>query len=142
MKRIIVFILLLISIVGISSCDKKVEKESNDNNKIIIVDEENCLDYLDLPNKNAIKIIADEACMEEMVLIVRKGFERKKISFDVPIIANIRDKEASKRLITEKFTLRSGKYRTGQDYYLVLADMDDESQIHQRYKFTIDIAEM
>ena len=66
----------------------------------------------------------------------------KKISFDVPIIANIRDKEASKRLITEKFTLRSGKYRTGQDYYLVLADMDDESQIHQRYKFTIDIAEM
>ena len=66
----------------------------------------------------------------------------KKISFDVPIIASIRDKEASKRLITEKFTLRSGKYRTGQDYYLVLADMDDESQIHQRYKFTIDIAEM
>ena len=57
-------------------------KDYNDNNKIIIVDEENCLDYLDLPNKNAIKIIADEACMEEMILIVRKGFERKKISFD------------------------------------------------------------
>lgn len=66
----------------------------------------------------------------------------KKISFDVPIIANIRDKDASKRLITEKFTLRSGKYRTGQDYYLVLADMDDESHIHQKYKVTIDIAEM
>lgn len=66
----------------------------------------------------------------------------KKISFDVPIIANIRDKEASRRLITEKFTLRSGKYRSGQDYYLVLADMEDESNIHQKYKFTIDIAEM
>ncbi|MBR3244382.1 MAG: BREX-1 system phosphatase PglZ type A [Parasporobacterium sp.] len=66
----------------------------------------------------------------------------KKISFDVPIIANIRDKDASKRLITEKFTLRSGKYRAGQDYYLILADMDDESQIHQKYKFTIDIAEI
>ena len=66
----------------------------------------------------------------------------KKISFDVPIIANIREKEASKRLITEKFTLKSGRYRTGQDYYLVLADMDDELQIHQKYKFTIDIAEM
>ena len=66
----------------------------------------------------------------------------KKISFDVPIIANIREKDASKRLITEKFTLRSGKYRAGQNYYLVLADMDNESRIHQRYKFTIDIAEM
>ena len=66
----------------------------------------------------------------------------KKISFDVPIIANIRDVDARKRLITEKFTLRSGKYRAGQDYYLVLADMDDESRIHQKYKFTIDIAEM
>lgn len=66
----------------------------------------------------------------------------KKISFDVPIIANIREKDASKRLITEKFTLRSGKYRAGQDYYLVLADMDNESRIHQRYKFTIDIAEV
>lgn len=66
----------------------------------------------------------------------------KKISFEVPIIANIREKDASKRLITEKFTLRSGRYRAGQDYYLVLADMDDESNIHQKYKFTIDIAGM
>ena len=60
----------------------------------------------------------------------------------MPIIANIRDKDARGRLITEKFTLRSGKYRAGRDYYLVLADMDDESQVHQKYKFTIDIAEM
>ena len=66
----------------------------------------------------------------------------KKISFEVPIIANIRDKDASRRLITEKFTLRSGRYRAGQEYYLVLADMDDESKIHQKYKFTIDIADM
>ena len=51
----------------------------------------------------------------------------KKISFDVPIIANIRDNDARGRLITEKFTLRSGKYRAGQNYYLVLEDMDDES---------------
>ena len=65
-----------------------------------------------------------------------------KISFDVPIIANIRDKDARARLLTEKFTLRSGRYRAGQDYYLVLADMDDDSKIHQKYKFTIDIAEM
>ena len=66
----------------------------------------------------------------------------QKISFDVPITADIRDKEASKRLITERFTLKSGKYNSSQDYFLVLADMDDESQVVQKYKFTIDIAEM
>ena len=61
-------------------------KDYNDNNQIIIVDEENCLDYLDIPNNKAIKIIADEACMEEIVLIVRKGFEKKKISFDEALV--------------------------------------------------------
>ena len=66
----------------------------------------------------------------------------QKISFDVPIIADIRDKDASARLITERFTLKSGRYNSGQEYYLVLTDMQDESQIIQKYKFTIDIAEM
>lgn len=66
----------------------------------------------------------------------------QKISFDVPIIADIREKEASKRLITERFTLKSGKYNSSQEYYLVLADMNDESEVIQKYKFTIDIAEM
>ena len=66
----------------------------------------------------------------------------QKISFDVPIIADIREKDASQRLITERFTLKSGKYNSSQDYYLILADMDDESQVVQKYKFTIDIAEM
>ena len=66
----------------------------------------------------------------------------QKISFDVPIIADIREKEANKRLITERFTLKSGKYNSSQEYYLVLADMNDESEVIQKYKFTIDIAEM
>ena len=32
-----------------------------------------------------IVIIAEETCMEEMILIVRKGFEKKKISLDETI---------------------------------------------------------
>ncbi len=66
----------------------------------------------------------------------------QKISFDVPIIANIRDTDASKRVISERFTLKSGHYNSGQDYYLVLADMDDESNVIQKYKYTIDIMDM
>lgn len=66
----------------------------------------------------------------------------QKISFDVPIIVDIREKEASKRLITERFTLKSDKYNSSQEYYFILSDMNNESEVIQKYKFTIDIAEM
>ena len=65
-----------------------------------------------------------------------------KISFDVPITANIRDKEAKNRLITEKFTLKSGKYSRQQDYFLIIADQEDETKELHRYKFEIDIVDM
>ncbi|WP_058953240.1 BREX-1 system phosphatase PglZ type A [Clostridium tyrobutyricum] len=63
-----------------------------------------------------------------------------KISYDVPIIANNRDTNASHRVMTEKFTLKSGKYNRKKDYYLVMTDMDDERIELHRYKFEIDIA--
>lgn len=65
-----------------------------------------------------------------------------KISYDVPLIANVRDTDARKRVMNEKFTLKSGKYSRSEDYFLVLADMDDERVEHQRYKFEIDIIDM
>lgn len=65
-----------------------------------------------------------------------------KISYDVPLIANVRDADARKRVMNEKFTLKSGKYSRSEDYFLVLADMDDERVEHQRYKFEIDIIDM
>ena len=66
----------------------------------------------------------------------------QKISYDVPITANITDKDAKNRLITEKFTLKSGDYRRDRDYFLVLADMEDERVEFHRYKFVIDIAKV
>ena len=66
----------------------------------------------------------------------------KKISFDVPIIAKVRDMDARKRRIVEKFTLKSGKYTRGYDYFLVLADMEDERKEYRRYKYEIDIVDM
>lgn len=65
-----------------------------------------------------------------------------KISFDVAIIAKVRDTDARQRRIVEKFTLKSGKYGRGHDYFLVLADMDDERKEYRRYKFEIDIVDM
>ena len=62
-----------------------------------------------------------------------------KISFDVPIIAKERSTDAKDRLIVEKFTLKSGNYVRGKDYYLVLVEMDDEEKEYKKYKFEIDI---
>ncbi len=65
-----------------------------------------------------------------------------KISFPVPITANIKSVDAKDRLIQEKFTLRSGKYNRSQEYFLVIADQDDETKELHRYKFEIDISDM
>lgn len=64
----------------------------------------------------------------------------EKISFDVPILANIREDDPEKRTFHEKFTLKSREYKYGDKYYLVLADANDEKNILQQYEFMIDIA--
>lgn len=65
-----------------------------------------------------------------------------KISFPVPITADIKSADAKDRLIQEKFTLKSGRYSRGQEYFLVIADQDDERCELHRYKFEIDISDM
>lgn len=45
-----------------------------------------------------------------------------KVSFPVPITADIKSADAKKRVIQEKFTLKSGKYGRNQEYFLVIAD--------------------
>ena len=51
-----------------------------------------------------------------------------KTSYDVPIIANSTNTDPRHRLMREKFILKSGNYMRGQDYYLVLVDMEDETK--------------
>ena len=65
-----------------------------------------------------------------------------KISFPVPITANIKSADAKDPLIQEKFTLKSGRYSRDQEYFLVIADQDDEKKELHRYKFEIDISDM
>lgn len=62
------------------------------------------------------------------------------ISFDVPIVANSRDDAPEKRIFHEKFTLKTREYRSGDKYYLMLVDANDEKNILQQYEFMIDIA--
>ena len=69
---------------NVNNAIKKMQ-DYNINNKTMMLDQENCLNYLDIPDSNALKIIAEETSMEEMILIVRKGFEKKKISLEETI---------------------------------------------------------
>ena len=62
-----------------------------------------------------------------------------RISYDVPIIADSTETDPRKRIMREKFILKSGNYSRGKNYYLVLADMENEEKEHQRYRFEIDI---
>ena len=60
-------------------------KEQINRSKNMVLNEENCINLIEVQDPNAIKAIASETSMEEMILIVRKGFERKKVSFDEAI---------------------------------------------------------
>ena len=68
--------------------------------------------------------------------------DKAKISFQVLITANIKATDAKERLIQEKFTLKSGRYSRDQEYFLVIADQNDETNEIHRYKFEIDISDM
>ena len=64
----------------------------------------------------------------------------EKISFDVPIVANIKSDAPDKRTFHEKFTLKSREYRRSDKYYMHIADANDEKNILHSYEFMIDIA--
>ena len=75
-------------------------KDYVDKNQQMTLNKDNCLTFLDVKDPSALKIIASESSMEEMILIVRKGFERKKISFE-DAVSFMRN--SSRDLFTIKF---------------------------------------
>ena len=75
--------------------------------------------------------------MKNMILLqIGNGI---KTSYDVPIIVDSTETDPRKRMMREKFILKSGNYNRGKNYYLALAHMKSEEKEHQRYRFEIDI---
>lgn len=64
----------------------------------------------------------------------------EKISFDVPLVANIKDESPDKRTFHEKFTLKSREYKREDKYFMHIVDANDEKNILHSYEFMIDIA--
>lgn len=74
-----------------NKCDNDINKisleiknvnEYIENHKTQTLTPENCINYIKIQDPEALKIIADEANLEELMLVVRKGFEKKKISLE------------------------------------------------------------
>ena len=76
------------------------------------ITEENCLDFIKVESPEVIKSIANEITDEELIIMIKKGFEKKVINFKDAILAT---REASrnlfiKKMVTEKKLKNIGKY--------------------------------
>lgn len=57
------------------------------------------------------------------------------------IIAEHTTKEAGLRTFREKFVFRAKRYDRTKRYYLIMKDIDEkDTEIYERYAFTIDIS--
>ena len=69
---------------NISTAIKNIE-DYNKQNQNITITSDNCLTFLDIPNPDCMKIIANEVSMEEMIILVKRAYEKKKIGFEEAI---------------------------------------------------------
>ena len=91
----------------------EIKKYSEYNKKKIEkITEKNCLDYIKVESPEVIKSISNEINFEELIIIIRKGFERKAISFEQAImsIRNTSRELFISKMITEKRLKRIGKF--------------------------------
>ena len=91
----------------------EIKKYSEYNKKKIEkITEKNCLDYIKVESPEVIKSISNEINYEELIIIIRKGFERKAISFEQAImsIRNTSRELFISKIITEKRLKRIGKF--------------------------------
>ena len=91
----------------------EIKKYSEYNKKKIEkITEKNCLDYIKVESPEVIKSISNEINYEELIIIIRKGFERKAISFEQAImsIRNTSRELFISKMIIEKRLKRIGKF--------------------------------
>lgn len=84
----------------IKKYNEYIKREKN--NKIT---EKNCLEYIKVGSPNVLKAIANEISYEELIIMIKKGFEKKKISFKEAISST---RDASRELFISKVIREKG----------------------------------
>ena len=90
---------------------KKVS-EYNKTKEISKITEDNCLDYIKIEIPEVIKSIANDVNYEELMLMIKKGFEKKSISLEEAIksIRNISRELFINKILIEKQLKNVGKF--------------------------------
>ena len=90
---------------------KKIS-EYNKTKEINKITEDNCLDYIKIESPQVIKSIANDVNYEELMVIIKKGFEKKSISFEEYImsIRNISREIFINKFLIEKQLKNVGKF--------------------------------
>ena len=86
--------------------------EENKTKEVNKITEENCLNYIKVENPEVIKSIANDVNYEELLVIIKEGFEKKTISFEEAImsIRNISRDLFINKALTEKRIKKIGKF--------------------------------
>ena len=91
----------------------KKYSEYNKKKEINKITDNNCLGFIKIESPEVIKAIANEINNEEMIIMVKKGFEKKVINFQEAIMFT---REAARNLFIAKIVTEKGLKNIGKFY--------------------------
>ena len=77
-----------------------IKKEKNKK-----ITENNCLQFINIDNPKLLRAISKEIMYEDLLIMIKKGFEKKKISFDEAISST---RDAARNLFISKIIIQKG----------------------------------
>ena len=90
----------------IKKCKDYINKKKE--NKIT---DQNCLDFVKVENPRALQAIAQEINNEELIIMIKKGFEKKKITLQEAISST---RDAARELFISKYIREKGLKNIGK----------------------------
>ena len=69
------------------------------------ITDQNCLEFVKVENPQVLRAIANEINYEELIIMIKKGFEKKKITFQEAISST---RDAARELFISKYTREKG----------------------------------
>ena len=92
----------------IKKYNEYIEKKKDDK-----ITDQNCLEYIKVESPQVIRAIANEINYEELIIMIKKGFEKKKITFEEAILST---RNAARDLFVSKIIRQKGLKMIGKFY--------------------------
>ena len=92
----------------IKKYNEYIQKKKDDK-----ITDQNCLEYIKVESPQVIRAIANEINYEELIIMIKKGFEKKKITFEEAILST---RNAARDLFVSKIIRQKGLKMIGKFY--------------------------